>query len=184
MMSGRSRKVDEIDEICRSIVVTLIRHRSAMDCDCDLEYIIRGGTQKNSNICEIRDKIVLEAVKRHDKICTCGVFELVEQEKEELRPSKPTPRRGFKKAFRTSASKKTPMFSERPAASERPICSETSEVSTYANTSTSSRTPTPPEPPKTLISLYKHPLDYSNGPFDNLSDYDEENIFKGLPRKW
>jgi hypothetical protein len=93
--SKRSRKVDELDEICRSIVVTLIRHRTGMNCDCDLEYIIRGGTQKNSNICEIRDKAVLEAVKRHNKICTCEVFGHVEQEGKELRPSKPTPRRGF-----------------------------------------------------------------------------------------
>jgi hypothetical protein len=110
MESKRSRKVDALDEICRSIVVALIRHRSVMNCDCDLENITRGGTQKNSNICEIRDQTVLEAVKRHNKICTCRVFQLEEQEKEESRPSKPTLRRGFKKAFRTSATEKTPLL--------------------------------------------------------------------------
>jgi hypothetical protein len=184
MESKRSRKVDELDEICRSIVVALIRHRSGTNCDCDLEYITRGSTQKTSNICEIRDKTVLEAVKRHNKMCTCGVFGHVEQEKEELRPFKPTLRRGFEKAFRISATEKTPLFTKKPSSPEMPICSETFEEPTYPNTSAPSRTPTPPTPLKTLISPHKHPLDYSKAPFDDVSDYDEDNIFKGLPRKW
>jgi hypothetical protein len=187
MESKRSKKIDELDEICRSIVVALIRHRSGMNCDCDLGYITRGSTQQTSDICEIRDKAVLKTVKRHDKICTCGVFEHVEQEKEKPRPRNTALHREIKKVFHTPESKMTPMFSKEPASSEMPICSNTFEEPTYPNTSTSSipsRTPTPDKPLKTLMSPYKHPLDYSKGPFDNISDYDEENIFKGLPHKW
>jgi hypothetical protein len=88
MEPKQSRRFDDLDETCRSIIVALIHHRTGMQCDCDLEYITSGSTQKTSDICEIRDQTVLEAVKRPNKMCTCRVFQLVEQEKEEFRSSK------------------------------------------------------------------------------------------------
>jgi hypothetical protein len=92
--------------------------------------------------------------------------------------------RGFKKAFRTSATEKTPLLTKRPASPEMPICSETFEKPIYPNISTPSRPLAPPTPLKTLVSPHEHPLNYSKGPFDDLSDYYKQNIFKGMPRKW
>jgi hypothetical protein len=161
MISKKSGDFNNIDKMCRNIIMTFLNHRNEMHCDCNLEYITKGTAQRNSNICENRDKAVFKAIEKHDKICTCGAFEFVQQEKEKGKPRKCTRHREVGKASHAHACSKTP---------------------------TSSKTPTPPKilaSNKTRTNPPKHPLDHLKDPFDDISDDEyKDNIFEGLPRKW
>ena len=132
-----------------------------MSCGCNLEYITKGTTQKSSNICETRDRVVHKAIKKHDKICACGAFEFVQQEEEKRKPRKTALHTEAKKTCHAPRAPKTP---------------------------TSSKTPTLPQTlpyPKIPGQPSKHPLEHLKRPIDGFSDDDyKENIFKGMKRKW
>jgi hypothetical protein len=173
MMSKKSRDLNNIDKMCRNIIMTFLSHRNEMHCDCSLEYITKGTTHKISNICETRDKAVFKATKKHDKICTCGAFEFVRQEKGKGKPRKCTRHHEVGKASHAHACSKKATSSNTPTSSK---------AATSSKTPASSKTPTPP---KTRTNPPKHPLDHLKDPFDENSDDEyKDNIFKGLPRKW
>jgi hypothetical protein len=194
-MECNSRHHDEIDQLCRNIVMALIEHRDDMHCDCDVEYITKGTTSKDSpDICEKRDEAILKAMRKHNKSCTCGAFELVEPEKEKSRARtiKKTPS-GHKlpTLSKMSMPSEKPISSKMPTSSEKPVPFKpppSSKVSTPTKPPEEykkSMTPKPPTPRKTLTYPHKHPLDDPKDPFEDLSDDEyEQNVFKGLPRKW
>jgi len=140
--------------------MAFIEHRKEMGCGCNLEYITKGTTRKLSNVCESRDKAVYKAVKKHDKICTCGAFQFVQREKENGRPQKTIPHLKMDKTRHASASSKTAAVTKTAAPFKTPA------------------------PHKTPAHASKHPL----GPNDTFDDFSEdgykENIFKGMKRKW
>lgn len=124
----KPRYLKQIDKRCRTIFMKLIDHRHAMRCDCDLEYIKTNRTScdmtKGSIICEVRDKAILKAITKHDKICRCGAFEFIQQEKESstsprtLRSSKTPNSSGAHESSKLSTPSKTPGSSKATASSK------------------------------------------------------------------
>lgn len=165
----KPRHLKKIDKRCRTIVMKLIDHRSAMQCDCDLEYIKTNRTKRDnmegSAICEIRDKALLKAMARHDKICGCGAFEFIHQEKG------------------NSTSPRAPRSSKTPNSSRAHV---STKISTPHKTPRSSKAPASSKsstPPKTPIYNAMTMVECPKEPFDDESEYDE-NIFTGIPRKF
>jgi hypothetical protein len=197
-MDCNPRHHNEIDQLCRNIVMALIEHRDKMHCDCDLRYIFTGNTPENSpDICEERDKAILKAMRKHNKICTCGAFELMEPEKEQskARTIEKTPSghqlstlSKMPKYPEKTVSSKMPTSSEKPVPSKPPTSRKTSTPSTPFKPPEEYKkpmTPKRPTPRKTLTYPHKHPLNYPKDPFEDISDLEyEHNVFKGLPRKW
>lgn len=196
----KSRHLRKIDKKCRTIVMKMIDHRSAMRCDCDLEYIKTNRTSrdmtKGSIICEKRDKAIFKAMTRHDKICGCGAFEFIHQNEGNSRSSK-TPLSSktrtsstAPKSTRAHGSTKTSTSSKPP----KPTKSSQAHASLKTRTSfktaktsdrpVASKTSTSPKTPIyntfTSVDCQKDP---SNDKSDNESDYDD-NIFKGMTRKF
>ncbi|KEQ91443.1 hypothetical protein AUEXF2481DRAFT_92099 [Aureobasidium subglaciale EXF-2481] len=80
----------KIDKECRAIVNTLMKHRSVLGCDCNFEHIKTGRTStKGSNICEIRSIVVVKAMKKHDRMCSCGGFDFAPRSTPEKKSPKP-----------------------------------------------------------------------------------------------
>ncbi|KAI5252836.1 hypothetical protein E4T42_03164 [Aureobasidium subglaciale] len=72
----------KIDKECRAIVNTLMKHRSVLGCDCDFEYIKTGRkSTKGSNI--------FKAMKKHDRMCSCGGFDFAPRSTPEKKSPKP-----------------------------------------------------------------------------------------------
>jgi len=153
--------------------MAFIEHRKEMSCGCNLEYITKGTARKFSNVCESRDKTVYKAVKKHDKICTCGAFQFVQQEKENGRLQK------------TILHPKVDKTRHAPASLEIAAVIKTAaltKTTAVTKTATLSKTPVPH---KTPAHASKHPLGPFNDTFDDFSeDGYKENIFKGMKRKW
>ncbi|KAH0258489.1 hypothetical protein KCU91_g15785, partial [Aureobasidium melanogenum] len=158
-----------------------------MRCDCDLEYITTGRTSRDtiqgSIICEKRDKAILKATTRHDKICGCGAFEFIHQKKgnsklSETPTSSKTPKSSRAHgSSRTSTPSKPPRSSQAHASPKTPTSSRTTKSS---KAPASSKTSTPS---KTPIYNALASVDCQKDPDNDESDFDE-NIFKGIPRKF
>ncbi|KAG9671186.1 hypothetical protein KCU99_g5475, partial [Aureobasidium melanogenum] len=184
----KSRHLKKIDNRCRTIVTKLIDHRHAMRCDCDLEYITTGRTSRDtiqgSIICEKRDKAILKATTRHDKICGCGAFDFIHQKKVNSKSSRTPTSSKTPKSSRAHGSSKTSIpskpakFSQAHASPKTPTSSKTpksSEAPVSCKTSTPTKTPI--YNAFASVDCQKDPSD------DDESDFDE-NIFKGIPRKF
>lgn len=185
----KSRHLKKIDKRCGTIVMKLIDHRHAMHCDCDLEYIKTDRTRRDmvegSIICEKRDKAILKAILRHDKICGCGAFDFTEQKKKNSTSSKtPTSSKTSKSSEaspKSSTPPKTPIYEAMKGRNS--ISTRTSTPSKTPESSKARATSTTSAPPKTPLYNATKSVDCQENPFDDESDYDDENIFKGMPRK-
>lgn len=160
MIPEQSRHLKNIDTACRNVVITFIEHRNEMRCRCSLECVTKGTTRETSNVCEARDRAVHKAIKKHDKICTCGAFDFVQQERNTT-PQKTALHLKVGKTCRAPADPNTPSSLRTLLPSRIPESSRTVAL-----------------PPEQAHSHFKDTLqDFSD------DDY-KENIFKGMKRKW
>ncbi|CAD0114160.1 unnamed protein product [Aureobasidium uvarum] len=134
---------------------------------------------KGSRICETRDKAVLNAMTKHDKICVCGAFDFSQQK--ERKPISP----------KTFASSGTPTSSKTHTSSQAHTSPKTEAPNKSLKTDLSTKTPRISQslknkalaPRKAPKFTTKQLLHYQKEPFEDESDYDK-NIFEGIPRRF